>query len=553
MVEVIRVLKGDCRDVLKTLPDESVHCCITSPPYWGLRSYGIGTENGELGLEPSFTDYIETMVQVFREVRRVLRKDGTLFLNMGDSYFSGVQRANACDNGGKEPEDSQVRDCFCQNLCDVCREAYRIGKFHSGLSRVSMPAASIAASNREHMESLLGRSPTLGSVCPDAHSEAAILGQQQEIPRAGVQPHTVLSSTNGVFSRLSEVSRSQVSSQGDECRLCGHSLADCVPASVHMKDCTCGTADGALAGRMTGRDASGWAYPSYTTASLKPKDLCGIPWRLAFALQNDGWYLRSDIIWAKPNPMPEPVTDRPTKAHEYLFLLTKSERYYYDAEAIREPVKETMIGRNKFWFPKAGPDRIHGTKEQNIVRYEEMKGANRRTVWEILTSPFPEAHFATFPPALVEPCIKAGTSEKGCCAKCGAPWVREVSVEYVKNRPSAGNDLRSRNEDRLGEARELYGSQGWRGNNLLRDAKTVGFSPSCSCSRVPDSDQESSIWGISVPCTVLDPFGGAGTTGLVADRLGRNAILIELNPQYAEMAKRRLSDDAGLFAQVAAE
>jgi DNA modification methylase len=476
---VIRLLTGDCRDVLKTLPDESVHCVVTSPPYWGLRDYGTAkweggdpncehtgvarrcdapgrndkqsTQKGnssdrvslnclhcgarridsQIGLEPSFHDYIETMTGVFREVRRVLRRDGTLWLNMGDSYATSVNGRSAADTKLAGNDDRTFRD----------------------------------------------------------------------------KPFS-----------------------------------------------TCGN-------------------------GLKPKDLCGIPWRLAFALQDDGWYLRSDIIWSKPNPMPESVTDRPTKAHEYLFLMTKSERYYYDAEAIKEDVAEatandSRVGTERIAdFEKAAHNFGAGTSAsrrsaRNAVG--SINGRNRRTVWEVATSPFPEAHFATFPPALVEPCIKAGTSERGCCAKCGAPWVREVergesSWESRKavGHPTSGyhafdGPISSRNQVDNNRA----GGLGW-----VAPKKTLGWSPSCSCSGhfeeidgpedwisretgerkklrvyVPNSNSPP-----PVPCICLDPFGGAGTTGLVADRLGRNAILIELNPQYAEMAERRLKDDAGLF------
>jgi DNA modification methylase len=207
---------------------------------------------------------------------------------------------------------------------------------------------------------------------------------------------------------------------------------------------------------------------SYATgAGLKPKDLIGIPWRVAFALQADGWYLRQDIIWSKPNPMPESVTDRCTKAHEYVFLLSKSARYYYDADAIAEAVE---YGENRATF-LGGTERLRKANlcsgglqpsDKGMDR-QSVSTRNKRSVWEVATAPFSEAHFATFPPALIEPCILAG------CPKGG---------------------------------------------------------------------------------TVLDHFGGAGTTGLVADRLGRDAVLIELNPEYAAMAERRIREDAGMFANV---
>jgi DNA modification methylase len=219
------------------------------------------------------------------------------------------------------------------------------------------------------------------------------------------------------------------------------------------------------------------AAPNQRAGGYKQKDLVGIPWMVAFALRADGWYLRQDIIWSKPNPMPESVTDRCTKAHEYLFLLSKSERYYYDAEAIKEPIVrgdagssftegktgEHQLGRARgrpngaSTFEKFGHNTSCGTPQDGL--------RNKRSVWEVTTQPFSLAHFATFPPALIEPCIKAG------CPKGG---------------------------------------------------------------------------------TVLDPFGGAGTTGMVADRLGRNAVLIELNPEYVAMAERRIKSDAGMFAEVSA-
>jgi DNA modification methylase len=310
----IRIIQGDYRNMLKTLPSESMHCCVTSPPYFGLRDYGVA---GQIGLEPTPDAFVAEMVAVFREVRRVLRDDGTLWLNLGDSYAghnpTGFRPGNEVKNGG--------------------------------------------ASNK-----------------------------------------------NGV---------------------------------------------GFVAG-------------------LKPKDLIGIPWRVAFALQADGWYLRSDIIWHKPNPMPESVTDRPTKSHEYLFLLSKSERYFFDAEAIAEPsdtAGETRItvdhGGGGYQAAAMGRQPSGNQIPGKVVVRGQTR--NKRSVWTVATQPFSEAHFATFPPALIEPCIKAGC-------------------------PTGG--------------------------------------------------------------TVLDPFGGAGTTGMVADRLGRNAVLIELNPAYAAMASNRIKADAGMFANV---
>jgi len=295
--------------VADILPPESVQCVVTSPPYFGLRNYGV---EGQIGIEATPEEYVAKLVEVFRGIRQVLRPDGTVFLNLGDSYWNsnGYARASA--------------------------KWQRKG-------RNDAPA--------------------------------------------------------------------------NDRRLPKHDI-------------------------------------------LKVKDLIGIPWRVAFALQADGWYLRSDIVWHKPNPMPEIVADRPTRAHEYIFLLSKSPRYYYDAYAIREPT----------------------VKDENATR-------NKRSVWTIAVQPSPGAHFAVFPEKLVEPCILAGTSPKAC-PKCRAPWKRVVERE------------------RTGERWE----------------------PTCTCENNDGSGK----------CIVLDPFAGSGTTLLVAERLGREGVGIEINPEYVEMAKRRL-------------
>jgi DNA modification methylase len=235
---------------------------------------------------------------------------------------------------------------------------------------------------------------------------------------------------------------------------------------------------------------------------LKPKDLVGIPWRVALALQADGWYLRSDIIWAKPNPVPEGVRDRPVRAHEYLFLFSKQPRYFYDADAVREPeASETTDERTR-------------AREAAIRR-----GHAKRSVWSIPTQRYHAAHFATFPEPVVEPCVLAGTSGAGCCRCCGRPWLREVCVTYTNpgNRNSNGPRSTERRQESPGFRRRLVrmvGDEVWR--------------PSCDCG------QE------RVPATVLDPFAGSGTTLAVARRLGRRAIGIELNVDYVSLAKARI-------------
>lgn len=307
-----RVLVGDCLESMRTLPDGVARCCVTSPPYFGLRDYGV---DGQIGLEPTPEAYIDRLVAVFREVRRVLADDGTLWLNLGDSYAAG---------GG-----AQV----------------------------------IQTKNASH----------------------GLAGMRMPTP---------------------------------------------------------------------------W---------IAPKNLLGIPWRVALALQADGWYLRSDIIWHKPNPMPESVKDRPTKAHEYLFLLAKSGRYYYDAEAIAEEAVHggRLVKATNAATAKNGQKGRYGATAFGFTQHDTVVGATRnaRTVWTIPTRPFKGAHFAVFPEALAERCILAG---------------------------SAPGD------------------------------------------------------------TILDPFGGSGTVGVVATKRGRSAILCELNPEYAAMAEGRVAQtQPGLGLEVA--
>jgi DNA modification methylase len=284
---------GDCRAVMAAMEPESVHCVVTSPPYWGLRDYGVA---GQLGLEPTPDEYVANMVAVFREVRRVLRDDGTVWLNLGDSYARG---------------------------------------------------------------------------------------QESNVP--------------------------QTKKGG---------------APFYLEHAKAGSSDGAVGrGDRPGSRAGG----------LAQKQLVGIPWRVAFALQADGWYLRSDIIWSKPNPMPESVTDRPTKAHEYLFLLSKSPRYYYDAEAVREPVTESSVARlAQPGLPtQVGSDRVPGKTNGNMKAVGDPSGRNLRTVWTIATQPYPGAHFATFPEKLVEPCVKAGCPGDGTVLD---PFAGSGTVGRVANR-----------------------------------------------------------------------------------------------------------------------
>ena len=378
---------GDCRDVLPTLPERSVHMVCTSPPYWGLRDYGAP---GQLGLEPTPEAYVEALVGVFREVRRVLRDDGTLWLNLGDAY------AHQSSGGG--------------GAVDIRTDGRR-------------------------------------------------------------------------------------TTPGDQVR-----------------------------GRMGGVNT--------LASGLKPKDLAGIPWRVAFALQADGWYLRSDIIWAKPNPMPESVTDRPTKSHEHVFLLAKSARYFWDADAVREAWADDREGWSGYYERgDVGKRRCgDGTFRQDggVTQKPSTSGRNIRDVWTIATQPYPGAHFATFPETLVEPCVKAGTSERGVCPECGAPWQRVVE----RTGPTTREKLSERGASHYaaGQPQQAQGLDHAGHHANSRVAITTGWHPGCAHDLPP------------VPALVLDCFAGSGTIGRVANRLSRRALLIELSPDYIDQALVRNAD-----------
>ena len=372
----VQIHQGDCLAILPTLAAGSVQTCVTSPPYFGLRDYG---HDDQIGLEETPDGYVAKLVSVFREVKRVLRDDGTLWLNLGDSYAR-----QAGDDSTKE-SDSGMRT---------------------------------------------GRT-----------------GRSEQLFKSG---------------------------------------------------------------------------NNRPPAGLKPKDLIGVPWLVAFALRADGWYLRSDIIWHKPNPMPESVTDRPTKAHEYIFLLSKSREYYYDADAIREEAHSAPSAfRNSARYTNQGiaPDNTSHKGEIHKGEFDSTS-RNKRSVWTVTTKPYSGAHFATFPPDLIEPCILAGTSAYGCCAKCGAPWARVV--ELTASTPGRNNNSLNHPEqmrqdgDRCG---------GW----VDMKSTTLGWQPTCTC----NAD--------IVPCTVLDPFTGSGTTGSVAINNGRAFVGCELNPDYVELAYKRIA------------
>jgi site-specific DNA-methyltransferase (adenine-specific) len=367
---------------------------VTSPPYWGLRDYHIG---GQIGLERTPEEYVATMVEVFREIWQVLRDDGTVWLNLGDSYAHGIPGGN----------------CVFEN----------------------------------------GR-------------------------------------TDG-----------RIFYETDKAR---------------------------------GREKRATMAPGF-----KPKDLIGMPWRVAFALQADGWYLRSDIIWHKSNPMPESVTDRPTKAHEYIFLLSKSADYYYDATAIAEPSSGTAHSRGGGVHPKSA-EMGSGIKQNSsfsMAVRELVSVRNRRSVWTINTEPTPEAHFATFPQALVMPCILAGTSAKGACARCGTPWGRITEREKVVQTGITPKQAGYRAQGLASNKSTIGRTKAWDADE--GKVTTLGWRPSCKHTDA----------GIK-PCLVLDPFAGSATTLIVAERLGRIGIGLELSAEYIEIAKRRTSQRGLMFTSM---
>lgn len=285
----------------------------------------------------------------------------------------------------------------------------------------------------------------------------------------------------------------------------------------------------------TGNKAAGGSHRvnNKPLPGLKPKDLTGIPWRVALALQADGWYLRSDIIWAKPNPMPESVTDRPTKAHEYVFLLTKSARYYWDAEAVREGLADSTLADSRNgtgrhtqgleyskYYDEKSPDKAGAAlpswyRGKTFVNPES--GRNLRTVWNIATAPYSGTHYATWPPALVDRMVKAGSSERGVCPECGKPWERITERGAAVNRPDNPNDVLPYTADGVGN-----NGNGATTLHKMRQIETTGWRPTCTHDAAP------------VPAIVLDPFCGSGTTLMIARQLGRIGLGFDLSLKYLE-------------------
>jgi DNA modification methylase len=476
-----------------TLPiaDRSVHMIATSPPYWGLRSYDTGdNKHAELGAEPlhdcgawsrrqiigyrSIPDfeedgdgnmmlvgempepiygkpeppcggcYVCNMRTWGREMHRVLRDDGVLFLNLADSYSSGGQRAISYGTSDKEPGDCLERDCSSENPCDACREASR-RKSRNGSRRVPTQSTSPSAPTPANTVSGHGHLPTSDSYPLASHTEAAIPHLGHTLAHVDGRPRASQASTPDGFSQLPPEGFHQLDSSSfsqDEppsfsAGFPGFSHRMVSPFSRRSTFLSIRGLSGrkqykVSIGGSSARRTEDTVYDSYpyldsnTTQrhgqNLPAKNLCGIPWRVALALQADGWYLRSDVIWAKPNPMPESVTDRPTKAHEYVFVLTKAARYFWDAEGVKEGAsmdsgfaKQRLNGNHHHREMSSGFMRDASTGT-TIDIWTDSGSRNLRTVWTIATAPYSGAHFATWPPALVERMIRAGTSERGVCS-----------------------------------------------------------------------------------------------------------------------------------------
>lgn len=395
--------------MLRTLDSESVHCCVTSPPYFALRSYlpaGHPDKDREIGSEPTPDAFVEALVKVFREVRRVLHDSGTLWLNLGFGYAGS----------GKGPTG------------------------HNGIGDQAERQGFTQAPNQRG----------------DAHRPN----------RDGVQGATSLRGFEG----------------------------------------------------------------------FKPKDLMLLPFFVAEALRQDGWYLRSVIAWCKTSAMPESVRDRPSSAWEPIFLLSKAPAYFYDAFAVRQPDKGYASGNGFAGRQGNARDTAVNGGDGTEERFEPSSGANLRNFWPLGPSPLREAHFAAFVPEIPRRAILAGTSQAGVCPTCLAPWRRLTESTLVKSPAHGpGSTVRGR-----GEPTSVNGWAGEAYPRLNRQVTTLGWQPSCS-----HTDRR------PIPATVLDPFAGVFTTSLAAEQLGRDSIAIELSAEYVELGTRRLLGAAPMFTEIA--
>ncbi len=690
------ILVGDVLAGLRAMPDASVQCVVTSPPYWGLRDYGV---EGQIGLEPTPGEYVEKMIEVFREVRRVLRDDGTLWLNLGDCYASAwaCGRRNIVGNGSMEngkrdsrpnrvSGDIKEKDMvgipwrvafalqadgwylrsdviWClsggtwlyvksqkgvmpMTVKDLARLDPSTVQLWNGAKWTNVKGMYKAEGHESPIEIVLRSGErigcTPGHVWPTARGNiraddlragdvidsCTLPDQAEAIPHL---PPDMIGYFVGTY--LADGSRGK---GGDVIQIASHSCEDVrfdilsdIAAMYHGTCRMHKTSENGATINIYSKVLAGVIDTYIAGTSAKTKhlktaawqrgnlflrnvlwgylrgdghyDAVNRRWRIGFtrnyALERDlrtlcarlGYSLtltpsaatigdrefpafkgeirmvtsdhhnvkpRTEIVavrrsrarqfWdievedephlfalasgvlthnSKPNPMPESVTDRPTKSHEYVFLLAKRERYFYDTDSIRDP-PTGRTGPMRFW-KKGMEGQAKGNRNdaERVVQKDGSIGRNRRTVWEIAMQPMPDAHFATFPEALVEPCIKAGTSARGACPKCGAPWRRVVEAHRLRRDELDPSDPRYRPHQYSGAYEKING----KGDAGYRSSTTLGWAPSCTCGCKE-----------TVPCVVLDPFGGSGTVAKVARDLGRSSILIEINPEYVAIMKKKL-------------
>ncbi len=427
---MINFLQGDVFDNIKKLDDSSIDCVVTSPPYWGLRDYGTASYEG------------------------------------GDKNCDHT----ICDSGIDLKKNENIKrpaQNFNKSFCIKC-----------GAKRIDKQLG-LEPTYQEHIQNIV------------------------ELFRA-MKPK----------------------------------LKDSATIWLNYGDSYAATINGTKAKDIK-NDDRGFVDKPFSTiqGSIKPKDLVMIPNRIAIALQDDGWWIRSEIIWHKPNPMPESTKDRPTQCHEKIWLITKSKKYYYDAEAVREPCQDETIRRMTLGNKGKVGNNKNSTGWKQLNNYwgseqsvkDANKGRNRRNVWTITTKPCKEAHFATFPKDLIEPCIKAGCPEK-VCTKCGKPQIKEL---YREKKWQHKKSQRHTDKTNPKGSKNAFGQkyQKWANENPLL-SKTIS---NCEC----NAD--------FVPGVVFDPFGGAGTTAIVAKLLNRKSIMSELNPEYIKIAKARINKEFGMF------
>ncbi len=585
--------------VLEDLPlkPQSVSCCITSPPYWGLRDYGLAPEiwggdsdcqhewgneriiatgrhdcdselrkgrtpagnetastgqfcrlcgawRGCLGLEPTPELYIEHLIYVFDKVRNVLRDDGTLWVNLGDSYISSGQVNNHQETRIAEilpqvksdPMDSWAAGFFDGegNIAIVKNAGREAGKLR-------ITAAQVDKNPIERLQYLFGgsiRKAKANKVKWRDYWVWELSAQKAVDALKRMEPCLIVKKQQAY---LAYEFQSTVGDNNKKPRLTDEIIEKRLDIKRQIS--------------LLNHNVEDKYKPP------KAKDLALIPEHFVIAMQRAGWWVRSTIIWNKPNPMPESCTDRPTTSHDYIYLFTKAARYFYDADAVREEAEYGYSLQSGSFDASIGGK--HGSK--TVKPGDGMGGRNLRSVWTIATKPFKDAHFATFPPEIPEKCIKAGTPVK-ICAECGVAWVRvvekgftdhdgETDTAYNTGKSSAG---------RLAKLRQAARAQG---GEYVNTTKTLGFRPNCECydseyrkmlprtkhGRKRHQQEAQGEWILRArrrpgkmewqgnKAIVLDIFGGSGTVAEVANKLGHDAVLIEASTEYCKLAKKRLT------------